>query len=344
MARTPTPVVIVAGFLGAGKTTLLNHLLHNKIGARIGVVVNDFGSVNIDSMLVAGQVDSMVSLSNGCLCCVVDASGWDALLVRLARPGSGIDVIVVEASGVAEPRDLVRLMLASENPDIAYGGLVEVVDAVEFEATRRRHPELDQHLKVADLIVLNKTDRAEDVDRLLASIRELAAGTPVLPTTHGRIDPELLFDPPERSEQPLHSARQLSFEDLIDSHDEHADHSAHLHAAYEAVTFETGEPLHPRRLLEFLSDRPAGLYRLKGSVYFGVGGHTQKFVLHTVGAFVRMDRTRWSPAEERGTRLVMIGADLDGEALTRRLRSCVEPGAEHLDPQTMLPILRYLEP
>lgn len=68
------PVVIVAGFLGSGKTTLLNHLLRDNRGTRIGVVVNDFGAINIDAMLVAGQVDAMVSLGNGCVCCAVDVS------------------------------------------------------------------------------------------------------------------------------------------------------------------------------------------------------------------------------------------------------------------------------
>ena len=77
MAKKRIPVVIVAGFLGSGKTTLLNHVLRNNRGVRVGVIVNDFGAVNIDSMMVAGQVDSMVSLSNGCMCCAVDVSDMD---------------------------------------------------------------------------------------------------------------------------------------------------------------------------------------------------------------------------------------------------------------------------
>ena len=71
------PVVVVTGFLGSGKTTMLNHLLVHSGGTRIGVVVNDFGQINIDALSVAGQVDSMVSLGNGCLCCAVDASDLD---------------------------------------------------------------------------------------------------------------------------------------------------------------------------------------------------------------------------------------------------------------------------
>jgi G3E family GTPase len=124
------PVVVLAGFLGSGKTTLLNHLLRTSGGTRIGVVVNDFGRINIDAFAVSAQVDSMVSLSNGCLCCAVDGTELDAMLEKLAS--ADLDVIVIEASGLAEPSTLVRMVLQA--PGVEYGGLIYVVDAVEFAA------------------------------------------------------------------------------------------------------------------------------------------------------------------------------------------------------------------
>ena len=122
------PVIVVAGFLGAGKTTLLNHLLRARHGRRVGVVVNDFGSVGIDAMTVAAQVDAMVSLGNGCLCCAVDTASFDEMLGRLAAPRHRLDAVVVEASGLAEPRELVRQVLSTSAPGVTYGGLVLVVD------------------------------------------------------------------------------------------------------------------------------------------------------------------------------------------------------------------------
>ena len=86
MTRKAIPVVVLTGFLGSGKTTLLNHLLKESRGTRIGVVVNDFGAIEIDAMTVAGQVGSMVTLGNGCLCCAVDTSELDTFLGRLSRP------------------------------------------------------------------------------------------------------------------------------------------------------------------------------------------------------------------------------------------------------------------
>ncbi|WP_055494369.1 GTP-binding protein [Streptomyces sp. TP-A0356] len=205
------PVVVLAGFLGSGKTTLLNHLLHHSGGSRIGAIVNDFGAIEIDAMAVAGALgDSTVSLGNGCLCCAVDASELDLYLDRLAQPSAGIDVIVIEASGLAEPQELVRMVLASEQPRVVYGGLVEVVDAVEFDATRAKHPELDRHLALADLVVVNKTDRAGDTERVLRLVGSLTDGAAVVPAVHGRIDPEFLFDCRPAEER----IGQLSFDDL----------------------------------------------------------------------------------------------------------------------------------
>ena len=335
--RNRIPVIVLAGYLGAGKTTVLNHLLHNAQGVRIGVVVNDFGAVNIDAFSVAGQVDSLVSLGNGCLCCAVDASGLDKMLERLA--GADIDVVVIEASGLAEPRELVRLVLSSSHEHLHYGGLVEVIDAAEFDAARLRHPELDQHVAFADLVVLNKVDRLADEDRarVTALVQKVADGRPVLPTAHGRIDLDLLLEPVERDETPV--AQQLSLDELLHEHDD--DHCEHFHAAYQSVEFVSEQPLHPRRFMKFLDGRPAGLYRAKGFVYFGLPGHRQKFTLHTVGRWLEFDRSRWEPGEQRGAQLVLIGTGLDEDALREQLAECVEPDPESVDESAMLRVLRH---
>lgn len=371
------PVVVLAGFLGSGKTTLLNHLLGAGDGTRIGAIVNDFGSIEIDAMTVAGQVDSMVSLGNGCLCCAVDTSELDTYLERLARPSARIDVIVIEASGLAEPQELIRMILASDNDRIVYGGLIEVVDAAEFEATRARHPELDRHVGIADIVVLNKADRIDAAARqsLKDTLAELAPGRPVLCTAYGRIDPELFFDRGAGDDRDA-PVRQLSFEDLLREaaahdgpaprtgdhrdhpdgqgqapcdhdggpcdHAEHADHTGHFHAAYQSVEFTSAEPLHPRRLMDVLDSRPAGLYRIKGFVHFDVPENRQKFTLHAVGDFLRFYPEPWPKGEERCTQLVMIGSDIDAPALRKELANCRETGPSEADANSMWGVLRYV--
>ncbi|GFE13889.1 cobalamin biosynthesis protein CobW [Streptomyces glebosus] len=365
MATQQIPVVVLAGFLGSGKTTLLNHLLGNGDGTRIGAIVNDFGSIEIDAMTVAGQVDSMVSLGNGCLCCAVDTSELDTYLERLARPAARIDVIVIEASGLAEPQELIRMVLASDNDRIVYGGLIEVVDAAEFDDTRARHPELDRHVAIADLVVLNKADRIGDAARrsLMDTLADLAPGRPVISTAYGRVDPELFFDrgPGEDLDA---AVRQLSFEDLLreaaangaradDSdghcghpgecgHPGHTHHAGHLHAAYESVEFTSTEPMHPRRLMDFLDSRPAGLYRIKGFVHFDIPENRQKFTVHAVGDFLRFYPAPWPKGEERCTQLVMIGSGIDAPALRKELENCRDSAPSEADPNSMWGVLRYV--
>ncbi|WP_033308335.1 GTP-binding protein [Streptomyces iakyrus] len=332
------PVVVLAGFLGSGKTTLLNHLLHRSGGSRIGAIVNDFGAIEIDAMAVAGALgDSTVSLGNGCLCCAVDASELDQYLERLAEPSLGIDVIVIEASGLAEPQELVRMLLASEHPGVVYGGLVEVVDAVEFHDTRARHPEIDRHLALADLVVVNKLDRAADGERVLGLVRSLVDRAAVVPATYGRIDPEFLFDCRPGEER----IGQLSFDDLHEHGGDEDGHAGHLHAAYDSLSFVSREPFDPRRLMTFLDSRPEGLYRIKGYIDFGPHDVRNRYAVHAVGRFLRFYPEPWPGGGERLTQLVLIGSGIDAPALGKELEAC-RSEAPHADEHGMWGVLRYV--
>lgn len=324
------PVVVLTGFLGSGKTTLLNHLLRRRAGNRVAVIVNDFGAVEIDAMTVAGQVGSTVSLGDGCLCCAVDASELDGYLERLTRPAARIDIIVIEASGLAEPQELVRMILAADNPRAVYGGLVEVVDAAEFDATRERHPETDRHLAIADLVVLNKTDRVTPAEheRVLGVIGELGPGAAVVSASYGRIDPGLLFDPAARPAGD-EKVRQLSFEDL--TADEGRDHAHHPHTGYETVSYDEPAAMDPRRLMAFLDSRPEGLYRVKGFVDFGTADPDNRYAVHAVGRFLRFYPEPWPRGAERRTQLVLIGSGIDREALDKELSVCAVTGRAAAD-------------
>ncbi|MGN7780782.1 CobW family GTP-binding protein [Mycolicibacterium sp. 22603] len=310
------PVLAIAGFLGAGKTTLLNHLLRNSRGVRIGALVNDFGAVNIDAMLVAGQVDAMASLSNGCICCAVDASEAAEMLGKLAAVRPALDLIVVEASGVAEPPVLARTIATAEDDRFHYAGLVLVVDAVQ-------PAELGHGVAVADLVVLNKISEAPG-DDVAARIRELNPRVPVLPTDFARIDPELLIDPPVARKPQA----QLSFDELLHDHDDHHDHH---HPEYQSVQFCTGDTVNPRHFLQFLQARPQGLYRAKGFVDFGPDG---RFLVQLVGSSLRFQKVRG-----RGTELVLIGTGMDIAALEAGLAECTR---EPADGNAMLGLGKYI--
>ena len=308
------PVLAVAGFLGAGKTTLLNHLLRNGRGARIGVLVNDFGSVNIDAMLVAGQVDAMASLSNACICCVAEDGEVAEMLGKLAAVRPALDLIVVEASGVAEPPAVARTIMTADSEDFHYAGLILVVNGCE--------PEFGHGLPVADLVVLNRASEVADVDAVLARIRAQNPRVPVQPTDFARIDPTLLIDIPERAPQ-----AQLSFDELL--HDDHD----HDHPVYQSVEYITGDVLNPRRLLALLRDRPEGLYRAKGFVDFGAG---HRYLLQLVGGSLRLQKRRGT-----GTQLVCIGTGMDTEKVRAALHECT---TEPADENAILGVHKYVMP
>lgn len=299
-------------------------------------------------MAVAGALgDSTVSLGNGCLCCAVDVGELDQYLDRLAQPSARIDVIVIEASGLAEPQELVRMVLASEHPGIVYGGLVEVVDAAEF-AGDTREASRDRPAPRPGRPRRRQQDRPglADGEGVLRVVRELADRAAVVPATYGRVDPEFLFDCRPSEER----VGQLSFDDLHD-HEEggpgasgngERGHSGHLHAAYESLSFTSEVPLGPRRLMAFLDSRPEGLYRIKGYVDFGVQDARNRYAVHAVGRFLRFYPEPWTGANGRLTQLVLIGSGIDTVALTKELEACKED-APHADEHSMWGVLRYVQ-
>lgn len=310
-------MLALAGFLGAGKTTLLNHLLRNSRGVRIGALVNDFGAVNIDAMLVAGQVDAMASLSNGCICCAVDASEAADMLGRLAAVRPALDLIVVEASGIAEPPVLARTIATAGDDRFHYAGLVLVVDTAQ-------PAELGHGVRVADLVVLNKATDG-DADAVAAAVLAENPRVPLVRTDFARVDPALLIDPPvRRRERPA----QLSLDELLFDDDHH-----HEHPEFQSVEFSAEAPVNPRRFLAFLQDRPAGIYRAKGFVDFGDGG---RYCVQLVGSSLRFDKRG---AAGRGTTLVLIGTGIDTETVRAALHDCTR---EPADENAMLGVHKYV--
>ncbi|GAC66523.1 CobW family GTP-binding protein [Gordonia soli] len=351
MTPSGVPVIVLAGFLGSGKTTLLNHLLRTS-RMRIGVLINDFGAINIDALLIAGQADGTVNLGNGCICCSVDADGLEDTLLRLTRPRAGIDAVVIEASGIAEPRTLIRMVTAIADARIRYGGLVYVVDAVSVSMVRDRHPEIDHHVSVADLIVVNKADLVEppELERVGDLVRSVNPTAPRVVTIDGALDPAVLFDPVERVIPDDVGPRQLTLDELVeeiahdhsagDGADSEGDHSGHLHAAYTSVEFTSAEPMDPRALAAVLERPPVGSYRIKGVVSFDLPGHRQRYVVHAVGGFVRVDRGPWR-GEQPSTALVVIGTGLDADDVRRRLSEAVRR-TDTTDEHGILSITRHL--
>ena len=328
-----TPVIILAGFLGAGKTTLLNHLLRHNNGQQIGVIVNDFGEVNIDSLLVSKQTENTMELSGGCICCQLGDSDLEESLSMFAHAGSTTDVVIIEASGIAEPVDLKKLILYSPNKNVRLGGVVYVIDAVNFAKTAQQHPEICDHVRTSDLLVVNKTDIATETQLAdcLAQIHKLNPDAPIVRTAQGKLNPELLFDHAEKE------AQQLTL-GAAPSNEPH-DHT-HLHDSFTSVSFHSKKPLSPKHVQDMLAKLPTNIFRLKGVLYYGMKGFEQKVVLHKVGQHLTQRAEEWHSHETPASDIVAIGVDLDKTAVQKLLQNCIDPSPDNITPDDMIDIMR----
>ncbi len=317
MAQGQVPVVVLTGPLGAGKSTVLNHLLQQP-GARIGVVVNDFGEINVDAGLVTGQVDEPVSISGGCLCHLSDTSELDDALERLTRPRLALDVVIVEASGVADPVALARMIRFSGAERVRPGGVVDVVDAVEHFRTIDTGGMPPARYRASSLVVANKTDLLPpgDRDRVLARVAErVAAVNPraqVVTAFRGRLDPALVYDAASREDP----QDELPIAALM--RDEHA----HDHPHADAVSVRATAAVSPSRLVDLLEEPPAGAYRIKGRVTVHTGRSVRGYLVNVVGRSVHVASVR--PPDDGGE-LVAIGVHLDTGVVRRNLEHVLEP-------------------
>jgi len=197
MAINPVPLTVLTGFLGAGKTTVLNRLLPKPAMAGTAVLVNEFGEIGIDHLLVQKLDDTTVLLPSGCLCCSVQGDLARALRDLLPRVRAGeVQRVVVETTGLADPAPVVQSLLA----DVALArhyrldGIVTVVDAVHGLATLAAHEEAVRQVAMADRIVLSKSDLAPADAGLRARIAALNPGAPVVLAERGDIDPAAILE------------------------------------------------------------------------------------------------------------------------------------------------------
>lgn len=340
MSPSRVPVIALTGYLGAGKTTVLNHLL-SRPGARVGVVVNDFGAVNVDAALITGQIDEPHAISGGCICHLDDDGPLDEALEILTQPRLALDAVIVEASGVAEPRALAQLIRFSGVERVRPGGLIEVVDAVEYFDTVDTGGAPPSRFTAASLVVINKCDRLaglgagetpeQRLARIEARILEANPAATILRTDHGRVDPALAYDVARAEDPP----DQLPFAAASRAEAVRDENHDHAHAA--AVTVASPGPVNPASLVDLLESPPPGAYRMKGTVVVDAGRTRRGYVVNVVGRQIHV-----GPRQVQGTAsdLVAIGMDLDIEAVRPILEAAMRP-ADRPNPAGLRRLIRH---
>ena len=214
VAADRPPVSIITGFLGSGKTTLLNRLLRDPGMARAAVIINEFGEIGLDHLLVETPSENTVLLANGCLCCTIRGDLVETLTGLLARRGTGgipaFDRVLVETTGVADPVPILRTLASDEivAPRLRLGAVITVVDGVNGCNQLETCPESVKQAAIADCLLVSKTDLAgkDEIDRLRQHLSRVNPGAQVHDVVHGEIEPMLLFgatldDPAAQQEQ-----------------------------------------------------------------------------------------------------------------------------------------------
>jgi G3E family GTPase len=370
------PVTVLSGFLGAGKTTLLNHVLANREGLRVAVIVNDMSEINVDAALVRQEgalsrtEERLVEMTSGCICCTLRE---DLLLevARLAREGR-FDYLLIESTGISEPMPVAATFTFADDAGRALDEvarldtMVTVVDASTFVDEVRSPDELRdrggaageedartvadlllEQVEFADVIVLNKTDRADGarLDRTEALLRRLNPGAEIVRAEHGRVEPRRIlatgrFDFERAAEQPGW-ARELVRENVSPETEEYG---------ISSFVFRARRPFHPARLARVVERGLRGVIRSKGLLWlasrhdlaaqWSIAG--PQLTLDPAGFWLAADADRevdeelraaaeaeWvEPWGDRRQELVFIGVSMPAEAIARALEGALLTDAE----------------
>jgi len=285
------PVTVLSGFLGAGKTTVLSHVLNNRQGKRVAVIVNDMSEINIDSAIVQSEVslnrseEKLVEMSNGCICCTLREDLLEEV-TKLAQDGR-FDYLLIESTGISEPLPVAETFTFADEDGVSLGDvanldtMVTVVDAVNFlkdyesakslqetgeslgeEDERTVADLLVDQVEFADVILISKTDLAEaaDIERLTAILRTLNTDARIVPIAHGQVDIDAVLDTGlfdfERAQQAPGWLKEMRGEHVPETEE----------YGIGSFSYVARRPFHPKKFFEFLhgTEHYGKLLRSKG--------------------------------------------------------------------------------
>lgn len=309
------PVSLITGFLGAGKTTLINHLVTQPGMSDTALIINEFGEIGLDNMLVETAIENTLVLENGCICCSIRGDLIDTISDLFAKAGNnqipGFSRILIETTGLADPGPIIKT-IQNEVAVInrcKLNNVTTMVDGVQGSSQIIRHEEAVVQIAQADIALVSKTDLAtpEEIEKIIADIYAINPTLIVKNIEHGQIEPDFLFQA---------TTKQASHQE---SHQAEHDHEVR-HGNVATWSFEHEGPLCEERLRDWLrmiyTLRPFAMLRLKGFVR--LENAEQPILIQAVGNILSPPvwLEKW-PNGKPQTQLVMIFKELSPDIVKK---------------------------
>jgi G3E family GTPase len=324
------PLTLLTGFLGSGKTTLLNRLLQDPALADTAVIINEFGEIGLDHLLVDHVSENLLLLKSGCLCCTVRGDLVETLAqlsVRRERGEIAFRRVIVETTGLADPAPVLHTLMVepSITPVFRLAAVVTTVDAVNGAATLARHGEAVKQVAMADVLLLTKTDLAPagTVRALTAHLQRLNPGANSFFAVDGEVPAAVVLadgcvDPreigPHRADEPQEGRHHGH--DHLHHHDRNR-HDEHIRAHCFSFDAPVGEVAFAHWIELLAALRGEQLLRVKGLVLTAEHPDQPLVVQGVQHVFHPPRRLAAWPSAERRTRLVFITHDLERELIAR---------------------------
>lgn len=304
------PITLVTGFLGAGKTTLINYIIKENSNFKIGVILNEFGDIALESNFLKPKDEEVVEIPNGCMCCVAKKDFVGAL-DKIMEFQPDTEYIIIEASGISDP---LQILLTFYSPILRekfrLDSILCVVDALNYDYTMDNFDIASEQIATSDIILISKIKdlTEQELNRIKSAVLGLNSKAKILPLD-SNLSLDLIID-----------NSQFNY----NTHEDKKEDPQHLHEGIMDLFFKTDKPVEYNKLMDLYKNLDKNIIRSKGFInFFNSPNLNKKYLMQYVGSRIDLTFEDWKESEAISTALLFIGKDFDRQYLLNKLNSCI---------------------